>query len=667
MKFTYNYTASEPKTSKLLNYVRKGVLIRSDPNYEKSPLGLLEKFVQNKAAAIKSYLGEKSILNRDENLEKMFYAIVAPSMEGKTQSSFVFRTLRSLYFVLMQSSLSDFDSTQEIYKNFNVLSAKMRQFAILDLSLIEHKNRNANVSRSIYDQVGVTELTDFHGDTKFLVLGFIFALIEHANTNFKDSGKEWMEFYAISPKNFKIQGMSINEMRQFDLGNYILFFDEFEGLGWTVLVRNFAKASNIPFFVANTNTNAANFVGKFQSSRHSRCDDAFAWCLVVNRLNSMSVKILDSVLPGIDHKFNEIIKNSEFEYEKRLLYGFFDDFIVNQLKHLRPGFADIICSNLLEIPSALGISLNSVLETMVNPLINEIRKTKPQMYSELDGILGSLALYMNNAYLSSDETELTNIFHRKAYLQDHFYYIVNPVDNSKCCFLTYPPSGEVSTEIDQEQAQTQEEQIPILMDKPLRLVKDTCGKSGNPSGFSDWDTEFTYFKPEEIIPFLACQVVIDQKSIPALLKLGIAKINSSSDGTGNTQNLSQSVPLSWNELEVLSSVCIIESSHHSVGAFTSTFYGQNGESFLTNLVENLIESNGFRYKNCTVVNFHARTFGLVLERIHIPFLFPAGMKLPTFFKEHLSDANGFNERSVNFGEYERTINGDEIFNFQVFC
>ena len=648
--------------AKLLNYVKRGALIRSDRNYEESPLGLLEKFVLNKTTAIRSYLGVESISNSDDTLDRMFYAIVAPSMEGKTQSSFVFRTLKSLYFVLIQSSLSDADLTQEIYKNFSALSEKMKHIALLDLSLIKRENNSENVSYSIYDQVSANALLTLHGDTKFLVLGFIVALIEHGNTNFEDSGQEWMEFYATSPKKFLIVGMSINEVRQLDLGNYVLFFDEFEGQDWTVLVRNLARASKIPFFVANTNTNAANLVGKVQS-RHSRIEDALAWSLVVTRLNSMNVEILDCVLPGVDHKFNEIVQNSNSERERGLLYGFFDDFIVNQLKHLRPGFADLICSNLLKIQSTPGISLNSVLETMVNPLLKEMRKKKPRMFAKLHGILGSLALYMNNAYLSSDETELTNIFHRKAYLQDHFYYIVNPVDNSKCCFLTYPPSGEVSTEIDQEQAQTQEEQIPILMDKPLRLVKDTCGKSGNPSGFSDWDTEFTYFKPEEIIPFLACQVVIDQKSIPALLKLGIAKINSSSDGTGNTQNLSQSVPLSWNELEVLSSICIIESSHHSVGAFTSTFCGQNGESFLTNLVENLIESNGFRYKNCTVVNFHARTFGLVLERIHIPFLFPAGMKLPTFFKDHLSDENCFNERSVNFGEYERTRNG---FNFQIF-
>ena len=210
--------------------------------------------------------------------------------------------------------------------------------------------------------------------------------------------------------------------------------------------------------------------------------------------------------------------------------------------------------------------------------------------------------------------------------------------------------------------------LPILTNTSLRLVKNTSGTTTNLPIFSDWANEFTYFKPEEIIPFLACQVIINQKSIPALMKLGLAKFNfnTSSDGTGNTQNLAQSVPLSANEVEVLSSVCIIESSHHSVGITNSTFCGQNGESFLTNLVENLVEADGFRHENCTVVNFHERTI-LNLKGIHIPFLFPAGMKLPTFFKEHLSDANGFNERSVNFGEYERTINGDEIFNFQVFC
>ena len=151
----------------------------------------------------------------------------------------------------------------------------MKRLALLDLSLIELKNSNANVSRSIYDQVSSNELLTFHADTKFLVLGFIVALIEHANANFEASGQEWMEFYATSPKNFVIQGMSINEVRKFNLQNFVLFFDEFEGHGWTVLVRNLSRAAYVPIFVASTNTNAANFAGKVQS-RFSRIEAAFA-------------------------------------------------------------------------------------------------------------------------------------------------------------------------------------------------------------------------------------------------------------------------------------------------------------------------------------------------------------------------------------------------------
>ncbi len=48
------------------------------------------------------------------------------------------------------------------------------------------------------------------------------------------------------------------------------------------------------------------------------------------------------------------------------------------------------------------------------------------------------------------------------------------------------------------------------------------------------------------------------------------------------------------------------------------------------------------------------------DRIHVPYLFPSGMILPKFFEDNLSDAAGFNNRSVHFGEYHRTVNGKEI-------
>jgi hypothetical protein len=87
-------------------------------------------------------------------------------------------------------------------------------------------------------------------------------------------------------------------------------------------------------------------------------------------------------------------------------------------------------------------------------------------------------------------------------------------------------------------------------------------------------------------------------------------------------------------------------------------------SFLTNLIGNLIKANDYRRENkvdldCSIIENY-------LNCVHIPFMFPAGMKLPVFFREHLSSLDGFLSRSVNLGEFKRTKNLTEIdgtFNF----
>ena len=63
--------------------------------------------------------------------------------------------------------------------------------------------------------------------------------------------------------------------------------------------------------------------------------------------------------------------------------------------------------------------------------------------------------------------------------------------------------------------------------------------------------------------------------------------------------------------------------------------------------------------NCQIIESTINT-------IHVPFLFPAGMELPSFFKKNLSSTLGFKNRSVNFGEFKRTTNSAQIdgsFNF----
>lgn len=678
-------------------YAQTGALINTHTGYENSPIGKLEKIVlahikslrslkrslrsedgtneENEDHAsteetnsdeeprqisdiLKHYLGAYSIQNERDVLEMMFYAIVAPSMAGKTQSAFVFRKIFPLYFLLVKSSMKKSQKTQDIYKNFTDLSDQFRRIAVYDFERFQELDDDYDISLSIYDRVSAYVLATSHGDFKSLTLGFLVALIEHANTNFDSNTMNWMEFFATSSRNFTVRALSINEVRRLELGIFVLFFDEFQALGWTAFVRNLARAALIPLFVANTNTNAANLVGKDQSLS-SRTESDFVWSLVPIRLNILDMELLQKINSQFDNQLNQLI--FETEREHGLFSKFFYDFRNNQLKHLRPGFVELIIKSFAELQLAPSITLDALLQKIVYSLISELKKKKPRMILSSEAILGTFALFMSNAYLSEDDSELTHICHRKLYLQDHFYYLANPVDNTKWAFLTYPPDSTpaISATPTSQSSEEFDETVNQVSqtDRPLRVVRfphhgtSTC---------SDWAMEYIYFKSEEIIPMFAFLAVVNEGSITDHFRKGMEKINASHLGTGDTRNMAQGVSLNGNELEVLATVCMIESSHHGIGEKGPTFHGQSGKSFLTNLIENLIYDNGFRRANNVLIDFHERTIGNILKSMHIPYLFPSGMDLPKFFKDHLSDAKGFNNRSVNFGEFHRTKNAQKI-------
>jgi hypothetical protein len=100
-------------------------LINSDPEYYRTPIGELEQLIIGKKDAIKTYFGPKLIKHQNDDFKTIFYALVAPSMTGKTQAAFTFKILKPLYFLLdshiNDSSLSD-RNIQDIYKNFIRLS-----------------------------------------------------------------------------------------------------------------------------------------------------------------------------------------------------------------------------------------------------------------------------------------------------------------------------------------------------------------------------------------------------------------------------------------------------------------------------------------------------------------------------------------------------------------
>jgi hypothetical protein len=593
--------------------------------------------VLDRARSIRNYIGPEFILNNStEDFSRIFFAIVAPSMTGKTQAAFTFKSVRCLYFLLCKNLITNL---QEIYKNFSDLSEMFQKFVADDFEKLKKINVLKGDKYDLYEQISSFKLLTKHGNTKFKTLGFIYALIEHGNANFDPNGTQsWMYFYATSSKSFIIESKSLDEFKRLDISGYALFFDEFEAFDENAFVRNLFRTAFTPVFVANTNSNVANLVGKMISAG-SRNADSYSWSLAAVMLNDVNRNILRRIYPILEAKVLEIARLASNDIERRLIELFFNNFFEVQLKHLRPGCVHIIAGKILEHDDLTRFTLDRLLQDFCQAVYDKFILSKSAIKTKLEGVLGSLALFMDNAYISSnasDENLVAKFSHMKSYIQYHYYYLINPVDINKWCFLTYRP---------------------IPDDVHLRIYTQE-------QVLDNWMVEYTYFKGEEIIPFFACQSLTSSSSIPNLLKQGLKISDSNALTTGRALNLSQNAPLNGDELEVLSSICIIEASQHGVGCLKSSFSGQDGRSFLTNLIGNLIEAQDYRRNN--KIDLDCSIMGNHLDCIHIPFLFPAGMKLPDFFREHLSSSEGFLSRSVNFGEFKRTKNSTEIdgtFNF----
>lgn len=451
------------------------MIISSDPGFIGSPIEMLEKFVLDRVLYVRKYIGSDYIHLDEDTFAKLFFAIITPSMTGKTQSAFTFRSIRCLYFLLSDKP------SQLIYQNFEKLSKTFRGFVSSDYIKFKTTRGLSDESEELYYEMSSSMLTQNYSDTKFKTLGFIYALIEHANDKFDpNDGVSWMRFFASSKRSFTFEAKSLEEFKNIDIGNgnYVLFFDEFEATKENAFVRNLFRTAFTPVFAANTNSNAANLVGK-NISIGSRLGDAYAWSLAAIMLNSINENILRQMYPRIYDRAAKIAENAANNRERELIRSFFHNFFNHQLKHLRPGCADIIAAKIDQIFTTNRVTLNELLETFVDALFSKMVENKPEIKREIEGILGSQALFMNNAFLAhkiSHKNLLAKLSHMKSFVQYHYYYLINPVNVKKWCFLTYKPSkGE----------------------RELRVLT----KNG---GFIKWDLEYTYFKAEEFFPFFAC-------------------------------------------------------------------------------------------------------------------------------------------------------------------
>lgn len=620
-------------------------MIRSErAKFHNSTLYHLEQFIQRRRGAVADYLGEDSFVEVGDNLQKAFYALVAPSLEGKTQSAFVFRSVRPLYFVLSSSSPTDALAVQPIYSQFDSLSETMRELGEKDLAYIQAKTRNPNSDEALFKTISSTNLSaaSFR-NTKFYVLGFIMALIEDARA-FNGSGS-WMHFYATHGRDLVIRPKSLEDFKTFNIENYFMFFDEFVGTYSNVFIRNICRAAKIMVLVANTNTNIANLIGRPQvpSSRWV----ANAWCLVVTQLNPLNKWALLQMFPTLEAVISDLINRARPD-EAPVVSAFFQDFLDIQLEHLRPGFAHYIVQSILGFHCDLinvSFSFGKLLFTITSNLGEDLKIRKPQLINSHESHLGTKALFLKNAYhiFGDGNVDIPLLLHRKEYLNDHFFYLANPVDLTKWCFLVYiplpPVAGTTSTNIS------------------LRIKKAIDGQLT----LTNWDAELTLFKEQEIIPFLTFLGMWHDDSIHTILQNGLNRINRSALGTGNAANTAQDVPLNGNALEVLSTVCVVDASHRPKDIRRMDFSGQSGTDFFSNLVKNLIYTDGLRCSSDVVITCpDIRSVGVIFNNIFVPFLFPANLELPEFFKTNFSAPRNYKSRSVNVGHFERVRDSEKI-------
>jgi hypothetical protein len=145
------------------SFVRTGLAIRTGHKFESSFMKRLETFLLNRNQNV-SELFDSDVVNAQYGFDKSFVAFAAPSMEGKTQSAFVFKDINPLYFPLVDS--------QPIYKNFRNLSNTLNQCARRDFELLGKQVPTASTLRST---------TWFK--TRLFTVGFLKTLTEQVQQN----------------------------------------------------------------------------------------------------------------------------------------------------------------------------------------------------------------------------------------------------------------------------------------------------------------------------------------------------------------------------------------------------------------------------------------------------------------------------------------------------
>lgn len=409
----------------------------------------------------------------------------------------------------------------------------------------------------------------------------------------------------------------------------MFFLDEFIGEPCNVLLRNLARTVGLRCIVANTNSDIGNLTGHSQSlSSRGEMMQYQVWSVIFSFLNSVD---WDKTFgQHVDEHIERII-NSVNIHEKETFKSFFNAFKTEYAPIMLPGIVGSAARFIKSfVPSSdTHTQFLSFFNEFIQFLGFQISGRKTRIVTTVEGVSANYGLFLNYAYENRENEMIHHInAHRKSYLMNHLYFLVNPVDLSKSSFLVFKPDQGGS------------------MLNPLKIYKD--------QNYSEWRTERTYFQKNDLFTILAC-LSIASKS-PIALNFQDAE-NADLRKSISPKNISNPNALKsdGNSLEVLAAVTSCASSHHEFGKCLIDFTGQHVHSFIKNIAFNMILKRGIDKININWQNGEcsasARSF---LDGFQVPFLFPLNCQVPKFLQKLT------NEGIINVGECKRTADKTEI-------
>jgi hypothetical protein len=616
-----NSRAEENALEALDHYIKTAEYIRSDEHFEDKIVSKLEKYILDPDSCVRDLSGG---VETNHSAQKSFFAIAAPSMDGKTQSAAVFDELNAFYFSLARHD-------QLIYKNFAPLSCTLETIALHDVETIKNIPGRSSESGVF---ISAQEIQENFTKISLWTLGFIVYLVKDAQQNYSKSLGPWIKYHS-QRGNFNFAPISYAEFVDMEINfqGYCLFLDEFFDSNWSVYIRNLARAIGIRCVVANTNARIGNLVGRRRGSGGSTEN---VWSFVVTCLGPSTTYILDR-LGGLTNSINVIKAKIFGTVDSTVISHFLDNFVDEQIQHLRPGIAIYVADALKKFSENVDrttVNFKVFLDEVCIYVARQISYRKPCFKRNEESMYGNIGLLLPESYMiNSTDIAGETYFNGFQFLEYHLYYLRNPQMSTNWIFITFPPN---------------EDSFDLLFPLP--------GDDTEP-----WTIEYTYFNEKEFFGVFGCMFIPFSKSVTSLLINAHIQSNSHSSGVHDTQNpVAPSNPS--NPLEVSSAVSIVDATHHS---FTdhrvTTFAGQPGTDFLNNLITNLIEDSSFRKWNVddsrrNIVYPSASVFDLkqYMSMCHFPFLYSLNREVPLL--QSYSDLSS----SLFVSMYERTMNSEEI-------